>query len=126
MKALVLVGTERMELRDEPLPRPRGGEALLRIEAAGICGSDLHSYFGRDARRPPPVILGHEACGVIESGARRGERVVINPQIPCGRCAACLSGRGNVCAEKDLPLPDEILPYLFDEFYSKGEVPRGG
>lgn len=102
MKALVLTGAERMELRDEPAPEPRAGEALVRIEAAGICGSDLHSYLGQDARRPPPVILGHEACGVVESGPRAGQRVVINPQITCGRCAACRAGRSNVCVDKEI------------------------
>lgn len=102
MKALVLLGPERMELRDEPAPAPRPGEALVRVEAAGICGSDLHSYLGRDARRPPPVILGHEACGIVESGPRAGRRVVINPQITCGRCAACRSGRSNLCIDKEI------------------------
>jgi L-iditol 2-dehydrogenase len=102
MKALVLLGAERMELRDEPTPTPQPGEALVRIEAAGICGSDLHSYLGHDARRPPPVILGHEACGIIESGPRAGRRVVINPQITCGACAACRSGRTNLCADKQI------------------------
>jgi L-iditol 2-dehydrogenase len=102
MKALVLIGTERMELRETQVPAPGPGEALVRVEAAGICGSDLHSYLGQDARRPPPVILGHEACGIVESGPRAGQRVVINPQITCGRCAACRSGRSNVCAEKEI------------------------
>ena len=104
MKALVLLGAERMELREAPAPAPtpRPGEALVRVEAAGICGSDLHSYLGRDPRRPPPVILGHEACGIIESGPRSGRRVVINPQITCGRCAACRSGRSNLCADKEI------------------------
>ncbi len=102
MKALVLLGAERMELRETPAPTPRPGEALVRVEAAGICGSDLHSYLGRDARRPPPVILGHEACGVIESGPRCDQRVVINPQITCGRCTACRAGRSNVCAHKEI------------------------
>ncbi len=102
MKALVLLGAERMELRDEPTPTPGPGEALLRIEAAGICGSDLHSYLGRDPRRPPPVILGHEACGIVESGPRAGRRVVVKPQITCGRCAACRTGRGNLCADKEI------------------------
>jgi L-iditol 2-dehydrogenase len=102
MKALVLLGAERMELRETPAPEPRAGEALVRVEAAGICGSDLHSYLGRDARRPPPVILGHEACGVIEDGPRRGQRVVINPQITCGRCADCRAGRSNLCADKEI------------------------
>jgi L-iditol 2-dehydrogenase len=102
MKALVLLGAERMELRDEPAPAPGPDEALVRIEAAGICGSDLHSYLGQDARRPPPVILGHEACGIVENGPRSGRRVVINPQITCGACAACRSGRSNLCADKEI------------------------
>ena len=102
MKALVLLGAERMEMRDEPAPAPRPGEALVRIEAAGICGSDLHSYLGRDPRRPPPVILGHEACGIVESGPRAGQRVAINPQITCGGCAACRTGRTNLCIDREI------------------------
>ena len=68
MKALVYVGTQEIVYRDEPTPEaPKPGELLLKIDACGLCGSDMHAYHGLDARRVPPLILGHEATGVIQN-----------------------------------------------------------
>ena len=102
MKALVYTANERVELRDEPDPAPGEGEAIVGVEAVGICGSDMHAYLGHDPRRVPPLILGHEAAGVVLAGPGSGRRVVINPLIHCGRCDDCLGGRTNICAERDL------------------------
>lgn len=102
MKALVYTANERVELRDEPDPTPTEGEAIVGVEAVGICGSDMHAYLGHDPRRVPPLILGHEAAGVVLAGPGSGRRVVINPLIHCGRCDDCLGGRTNICAERDL------------------------
>ena len=102
MKALVYTGTEQTELRDEPDPSPAPGEALVGIEAAGICGSDMHAWHGLDPRRVPPTILGHEACGRVLEGREAGRRVVINPLIACGACDHCGSGRTNLCAAREL------------------------
>ena len=93
MKALVYTAPERLSLREVPEPRPGAGDVLVRIDACGICGSDMHAFFGHDERRPAPLILGHEAAGVIAMGARAGERVAINPLVSCMHCAACLGGR---------------------------------
>lgn len=102
MKALVYTDTLEMEYRDEPKPVPGPGEALVKLEAVGICGSDMHAYHGHDARRVPPLILGHEAVGIVENGAQKNRRVVLNPLMTCGRCNHCQGGRSNLCAEREL------------------------
>ncbi|WP_299610872.1 alcohol dehydrogenase catalytic domain-containing protein [uncultured Tateyamaria sp.] len=100
MKALVYEGVETLGLRDLPDPVADVGQSLVRIAASGICGSDMHAYLGHDERRPAPLILGHEAAGVIEGGARDGTRVTINPLVSCGQCTACASGRENLCPDR--------------------------
>ncbi len=102
MKALVYTATEEVAYRDEPDPQPGPGDAVVRIDSVGICGSDMHAYHGHDPRRVPPLILGHEASGVVEAGADAGRRVVINPLINCGRCDDCLGGRSNLCGDRQL------------------------
>ena len=102
MKALVYTGTGRISLRDEPEPPARNGEVIVRIQACGICGSDMHAYHGQDPRRMPPMILGHEAIGVAESGYHAGKQVVINPLTTCGDCSHCRAGRSNLCSRRNL------------------------
>ena len=102
MKALIYDGPETLEFRDAPDPVPQDGELLIRVEACGICGSDMHAYLGHDERRPAPLILGHEAAGTISGGERDAERVTINPLVTCGTCADCVSGRGNLCANRQI------------------------
>ena len=102
MKALVYTGTESMAFQDMPTPEPTDGEVLIRVDSVGICGSDMHAFLGHDNRRPAPLILGHEAAGVIEGGARDGERVTINPLVTCGTCPACRSGRENLCPTRQI------------------------
>ncbi|MCE8456878.1 alcohol dehydrogenase catalytic domain-containing protein, partial [Rhodovulum sulfidophilum] len=67
MKALIYTGPRLLELRELPDPESGPGEALIRVEAAGICGSDMHAWAGHDDRRPAPLILGHEAAGIVVS-----------------------------------------------------------
>lgn len=102
MKALVYIAPEVMEIRDCPDPVAPAGSHLIRVDSVGICGSDMHAYLGHDARRPAPLILGHEAAGEIVSGPRAGERVTINPLVTCGTCPACRSGRENLCPERQI------------------------
>ena len=102
MRALVYTGAHRLEMRDAPEPVARRDEVLVSIEAVGICGSDMHAWHGHDERRPAPLILGHEAAGRIIAGPRKGERVTINPLVTCGVCDACLSGRTNICARRQI------------------------
>ncbi|WP_170337142.1 alcohol dehydrogenase catalytic domain-containing protein [Ruegeria arenilitoris] len=102
MKALVYEGVESLAFRDVPMASGRAGEYLIRIQASGICGSDMHAYLGHDNRRPAPLILGHEAAGVIEDGPQAGRRITINPLVTCGSCAACTAGRENLCSSRQI------------------------
>jgi threonine dehydrogenase-like Zn-dependent dehydrogenase len=100
MKALVYDAVETLVYRDMPQPEPGPGQSLIRVEASGICGSDMHAFLGHDERRPAPIILGHEVAGTIIGGARDGERVTINPLVTCGTCRACMAGHDNICPER--------------------------
>jgi len=102
MKALVYTDTKEMTYRDEPLPTQREGDVILEVNAAAICGSDMHAYHGHDERRVPPLILGHEVCGTVLDGKHAGKRMVINPLMTCGVCLDCQSGRSNLCSEREL------------------------
>lgn len=86
MKALVYIGTEALEHRDVPDPKPASGEILVKVESVGNCGSDMHAFLGHDERRPAPLFLGHEVAGTIASGPRDGDRVTINSLVTCGTC----------------------------------------
>ena len=102
MKALVYDGVEQMGYRDVPDPVPGEGEHLIKIEAVGICGSDMHAYLGHDARRPAPLILGHEAAGIIQGGPKDGTRVTINPLVDCRKCSYSTTGRENLCTSREI------------------------
>ena len=102
MKALVYTATNEVTYREEPDPVPGPGESLVRVEASGICGSDMHAYHGKDPRRVPPLILGHEVAGTVMSGDQEGKRVVINPLITCRACPLCDTGRSNLCPQREL------------------------
>ncbi|NRG16069.1 alcohol dehydrogenase catalytic domain-containing protein [Rhizobiales bacterium] len=102
MKALVYTGPKSLEFRDVPEPAAQAGAVLVRVESVGICGSDMHAYLGHDERRPAPLILGHEAAGTVMSGPDEGRRVTINPLVTCMKCAACKSGRENLCASRQI------------------------
>ena len=99
MKALLQTAPEHLELRDVPDPEPGDGEVLVRIEASGICGSDMHAFLGHDARRPTPIVLGHEAAGTV---AGTGRRVTINPLVACGTCRFCGQARENLCERREI------------------------
>ena len=100
MKALRLHGAGELRLHDEPDPVPGDGEALLRVTAVGLCGSDRHWFTEGaigDARLDRPLVLGHEVGATIVGGPRAGERVAVDPAIPCGVCAVCLRGDDHLC-----------------------------
>jgi L-iditol 2-dehydrogenase len=106
--AAVLHGPGDLRIESRPMPEPGPGEVLVEIHSVGICGSDVHYYeHGRigDYVVTAPMILGHEAGGVVVGlgpDARRrtvGQRVAIEPGVPCGRCEQCRAGAYNLCPD---------------------------
>lgn len=103
MKALVLTAYKHFEYCEVPEPQPGPEDVLVRVEACGICGSDVHGMDGSTGRRIPPIIMGHEAAGVIAQigaaveGWQPGDRVTFDSTISCGRCHYCVQGQINLC-----------------------------
>ncbi|MDD9909490.1 MAG: alcohol dehydrogenase catalytic domain-containing protein [Ahrensia sp.] len=102
MKALFYTGTMASEIRDAPDPVAKAGEVIVDVTHCGICGSDMHAWHGHDPRRVPPMILGHEAVGIPQSGVHAAKRVAINPLMTCGSCDNCLAGDDHICPNRDL------------------------
>ena len=96
MRALRLHGTGDLRLHEEERPQPAAGEALVRVTAVGLCGSDLH-WFGEggigETQLARPLVLGHEIAGVTEDG----RRVAVDPAVPCEACELCRDGHPNLC-----------------------------
>ncbi len=103
MKALVLKEYLKFNFEETPMPEPQAGEVLVAVKACGICGSDVHGMDGSTGRRRPPIIMGHEAAGVIAdvgpgvNGWKRGDRVTFDSTIFCGVCPFCRRGQVNLC-----------------------------
>ena len=106
MRASVLSGPSTIEIEERPVPTPGPDEVLVRVGSVGVCGSDVHYY--RHGRIGPyvvdsPLVLGHEVGGtIVETGSdvprdRVGERVALEPQLPCRRCRLCKTGHLNLC-----------------------------
>jgi 2-desacetyl-2-hydroxyethyl bacteriochlorophyllide A dehydrogenase len=106
MKALVYTRANEVQLQERPLPDAAPGEVVLKIEAVGICGSDMHAWHGHDPRRQPGLVLGHEFVGAIATSAAPGyavgERFTGNPLVTCGYCDWCVQGRNNLCANRTM------------------------
>ncbi len=102
MRALYYTGTQQSELRTTPDPVAEDGMVVVAISHCGICGSDMHAWHGHDARRIPPLILGHEAVGIALGGKYKNQRVAINPLMECGTCEACTSGSEHLCPDREL------------------------
>ena len=102
MQALVYTDTQTLVYREEKNPTEKTGESILKIQASGICGSDMHAYHGHDERRVPPLILGHEVSGIIQNGKFKDKEVVLNPLITCGNCDYCKQGREHLCPERSI------------------------
>src|SRR5512139_2708148 len=102
MKAALLLAPEKIAIETIAAQQPAPGEVLIRPEIAGICGTDI-SFFAGHRSVPYPFILGHEVTGrviALGSGVTRlcvGQRVIVEPNYPCGVCALCRTGRGAVC-----------------------------
>ena len=103
MKALVLKEYKRFGFEEVPNPELGPQEVLVAVKACGICGSDVHGMDGSTGRRRPPIIMGHEASGVIAgtgksvSGWSPGDRVTFDSTIYCGECDYCREGMINLC-----------------------------
>ena len=108
MKALVLTAYRRLEIKDVPTPEPGPWDVRVRVRACGICGSDVHGYDGSSGRRIPPLVMGHEAAGVVEAvGAeverfRPGDRVTFDSTVHCGECGFCRAGQLNLCDRRQV------------------------
>src|SRR3954465_4811230 len=107
MQALVYLPSYELELREVERPSPAVDEVVVRVEAAGICGSDVQGVATRSPRRAPPLVMGHELVGEVTSAAAGaealvGRRVAVNPQVPCRACLACRSGSENICQRREL------------------------
>ena len=108
MKALVHTEPYKFEFKDVPQPKPGDEEILVRVKAVGICGSDVHGYTGKTGRRIPPIIMGHEASGVVEAVGKKAKNVVVGDRITfdstvyCNQCQWCRMGRVNLCDNRQV------------------------
>ena len=108
MKALLLDEYRHLAVVDVPIPQAGPGEVLVRVAACGICGSDVHGYDGSSGRRVPPVVMGHEAAGVVAAvgegveGFAVGDRVTFDSTVFCGECSFCLRGDVNLCEKRQV------------------------
>ena len=108
MKALLLKEYRKLELTDLPEPAIGPDDVLVRVKACGICGSDVHGYDGSTGRRIPPVVMGHEASGVVAATGKQvtrfrvGDRVTFDSTVYCGRCYFCRRGEVNLCDDRQV------------------------
>jgi L-iditol 2-dehydrogenase len=108
MRALLLAEYSNLQLKDLPQPVPRPDELLIQVAACGICGSDVHGYDGSTGRRIPPIVMGHEAAGIVSAvgpeveGFAPGDRVTFDSTVFCGACAYCLKGEVNLCNQRQV------------------------
>jgi len=108
MKTLLYPEYDQLKIADQAMPQPGAGEVRLRVEACGICGSELEAFKKRSPRRVPPLVMGHEFCGVVEevgpgvSTLVTGQRVVSHSLFGCGQCVRCMRGDSHLCAQRQL------------------------
>jgi len=108
MQAMLLSEYKHLELQDLPQPVPGPDEVLVQVAACGICGSDVHGYDGSTGRRIPPIVMGHEAAGIIAAvgsavkGFAPGDRVTFDSTVYCGACDFCRRGEFNLCDNRQV------------------------
>src|SRR5579862_9941529 len=108
MRGLLLKQYMELEVADLPTPEIGANDVLIRVQACGICGSDVHGLDGSTGRRIPPLVMGHEAAGEIVSAGRNsgtwktGDRVTFDSTISCGECAFCRRGAINLCDRRQV------------------------
>ncbi|MBU6301261.1 MAG: galactitol-1-phosphate 5-dehydrogenase [Verrucomicrobia bacterium] len=130
MKALTLTAPSQFTYGDVPEPDLAPHEVLVAVKACGICGSDIHGMDGSSGRRIPPIIMGHEASGVVAKVGRDvsdwepGARVAFDSMIFCGECESCRTGHTNLCPERrviGVSCPDYRRHGAFAEYVA---IPR--
>ena len=106
MKAVYMEKPWNIEISDVQMPKPKEGEALLRVKSAGICGSDIGAFCGTNGLVSYPRIIGHEIAGEVisipennKNGIKPGDRVIVDPYLYCGHCYPCSIGRTNCCVD---------------------------
>jgi L-iditol 2-dehydrogenase len=120
MQALLLTEYRKLELTSFERPAVGPRDVLVKVGACGICGSDVHGYDGSSGRRIPPLVMGHEAAGiVVETGdavdrSRIGQAVTFDSTISCGRCDCCRRGQVNLCPNR------RVFGVACDEFRQHG------
>lgn len=108
MKAALYKNSRIVEIEEIKKPEIKDNEALIKVRYAGICGTDIHIYKGLHPRATAPLVMGHEFSGIVEEIATKrkdikiGDRVVINPLIPCGNCFPCREGHPHICPNLNL------------------------
>ena len=108
MNALVLFEYKQLRLEEVPVPRCGPRDVLIQVAACGICGSDVHGYDGSSGRRIPPIVMGHEAAGIVVAvGAEvravaPGDRVTFDSTVYCAKCEFCLRGEVNLCEDRQV------------------------
>ena len=108
MKGLLLKKYMELEVTDMPQPEIGPNDVLVRVRACGICGSDVHGLDGSTGRRIPPLVMGHEAAGVIAEAGRNvkawkaGDRVTFDSTVSCGHCHFCRRGDINLCDNRQV------------------------
>jgi len=108
MRSLLLSEYHHLEVVDLPVPSIAPHEVLVRVEACGICGSDVHGYDGSSGRRIPPIVMGHEAAGIIAKTGSDvtefsiGDRVTFDSTVYCGQCEYCARGEVNLCDNRQV------------------------
>ncbi len=108
MKALLYPWWDSMEIAELPKPVPGAGEVLVQVHSCGICGSELDSFRARSPRRAPPLVMGHEFCGVIAQRGpnvtkwKDGDRVISHALVHCGKCSPCQNGLTNLCSSRQV------------------------
>jgi len=108
LKALIYTKPYCLEYKDFPVPVTGDDDVLIRVKACGICGSDVHGCTGKTGRRIPPVIMGHEASGIIEKcgknvrGLEKGDRVCFDSTVYCNQCDSCRKGIYNYCKNRQV------------------------
>jgi L-iditol 2-dehydrogenase len=120
MQALILEDARNLQMRDVPEPEIGTRDVLIHVKACGICGSDVHGYDGSTGRRIPPLIMGHEAAGLVAKigpevrSVRVGDRVTFDSTVSCGNCRFCSTGDVNLCDNR------QVLGVSCDDYRRNG------